>query len=92
MNFGHFLPRLNGNDHPQVLSKPGLCQVHFDFGAHNLEVVGSMGGNEWSCGPNYGYQNQSDHIKDLLSTKLKNGPSHLVMVRNYQNSQIRQQQ
>ena len=90
--FVSFLPRLNGNDHPQVLSKPGLCQVHFDFGAHILGVVGSMQGNGRNRRPNYGYQNQSTPIIDLLSTKLRNGPSHLVLVRNYQNSQIRQQQ
>ena len=81
VNFG------SGNNHSQVQSKADLCLAHFDLGTHILGASGSMERDERICGPKQGYLNQSAPSKDLLSTKVGNGCSHLVLVRNDQNSQ-----
>ena len=81
MNFGRFLPRTSGNIHLQVYSKAGLCWAHFDLCNHIMGAAGGMELEGRNCGPKYGYLNQSAPGKDLLSTKLRSGCSHLVLVK-----------
>ena len=65
----------------------GYCWAHFDLCTHILGAAGGMEREGRNCGPKYGYLKQSAPSKDLLSTLLRSGCSHLVFVRNDQNSQ-----
>ena len=87
VNIGRFLPRLSGNNHSQLQSKAGLCLAHFDL---DTPILAHKSFHPFPCYlrlPKYGYLNQSAPSKDLLSTKLGSGCSHLVLERNDRNSQ-----